>query len=76
MPRINRQGSTRALPDGYTDRVTLAKAWGISTKTIGRYEKESPGLPFVRLGLRKVYWVTAANEWLRAREVQFNKEER
>ena len=49
----------------YIDRPTLAKAWGVCTRTVARYEKE--GLPYTTLAGRHIYPIDGSSSWLRNR---------
>ncbi len=61
--------SAQNIPDllaDYVDRQTLAKAWGVCTRTVARYEKS--GLPHLSLGGRRLYPIAGSADWLRDRE--------
>ena len=61
--------ATKNVPDllaDYVDRPTLAKAWGVCTRTIARYEKD--GLPHLTLGGRRLYSIAGSADWLGSRE--------
>lgn len=61
--------ANQTVPDllaDYIDRKTLAKAWGVCTRTIARYEKD--GLPHLTLGGRRLYSIAGSADWLGSRE--------
>ncbi|MEQ1955327.1 hypothetical protein [Mesorhizobium sp. CN2-181] len=45
----------------------LAASWGVSTRTLNRYEKLPNGLPFWMVGGRKFRGVKASANWLAGR---------
>ena len=52
----------------YEDRPTLAADFGVSERTIIRYENQPDGLPSVQIGGRTLYHIPSVKEWLKRRE--------
>lgn len=52
----------------YVDRPTLARALGVSTRTIARYENQPDGLSSTTIGGRKLYRGQSVIDWLKERE--------
>jgi hypothetical protein len=57
---------TETLKD-YLSRTELAVEFGVSTKTLVRWEKDE-GLPVTFLGRDPLYYKPSIQRWLRARE--------
>jgi hypothetical protein len=55
------------LLSDYIDRPCLAESWGVSTRTLARYESLPDGLPSLLLGGRRLYHVPTAMGWLEQR---------
>lgn len=45
----------------------LAASWGVTTRTLFRYENQPDGLPFWMIGGKKYRAVRVSAEWLAAR---------
>ena len=58
---------TNLLSD-YIDRPCLAESWGVSTRTLARYESLPDGLPSLLLGGRRMYKLESVRAWLERRE--------
>jgi hypothetical protein len=56
------------LLSDYVDRPQLATELKVSERTVRRYELEPDGLPFVRMGRRKLYNIPRARDWIQRRE--------
>lgn len=60
----------------YVDRPTLARALGVSTRTISRYENQPDGLPSTTIGGRRLYRGQSVIDWLKQRERRPNPRRR
>lgn len=49
------------------DDADLAQLWGVSRRTLKRYEAQANGLPVLRLGGRKLRPRKACEAWLSAK---------
>jgi hypothetical protein len=56
----------------YVDRPQLAKALGVSVRTIARYEDQPDGLPCTVLGGKKRYRLASIYKWIEGREKRRN----
>jgi hypothetical protein len=54
-------------------RQELAKALGVCTRSISRYENQPDGLPSITFGGRKLYRLESVHEWLMAKERRPNR---
>lgn len=57
---------------GLVDRPTLAAQLRTTCRTIGCYEREPDGLPYIRIGKRHYYRPAAVADWIARRERQHN----
>lgn len=64
------------LLDGYITRDQLATDFGVTPRTVLRYENEPNGLPFLEVGGRKLYRPDSVRSWLAGRERQRNPRRR
>jgi len=71
MPPMSTSISDR-LGDYVTDHE-LAEMLGVSRKTITRYSDQVDGMPYVRLGRRRLYDLGEVRRWLAEREVRRNR---
>jgi hypothetical protein len=56
------------LLSNYIDRACLAESWGVSMRTLARYEALPDGLPSLLLGGRRMYKLDSVRAWLERRE--------
>ena len=56
------------------NRRELAKALGVCTRSISRYENQPNGLPSITIGGRKLYRLKSVHEWLMAKERRPNRQ--
>ena len=56
----------KELINNYTDRHTLADAFGVCARTVASYEKQ--GLPSIMIGGRKMYPIDGIAAFLKSRE--------
>jgi len=56
------------LLDGYLTQPGLAVELDCCPRTISRYENQPDGLPFVRIGGRKLYRIESVRAWIAALE--------
>ena len=64
-------GSVEEIPDLLADwisREQLARALGLTTDTLSRWEARRQGPPCTRIGRKTFYRRLAIQEWIRARE--------
>jgi predicted DNA-binding transcriptional regulator AlpA len=71
-PTFQSQDTHIALPllDGYLRREELAKQFGLSPRTIDRWEALRIGPPRTSVGRTILYSVQSVREWLLSREKQ------
>lgn len=62
----------RLTDDELITDEALAEEWQTTTRTLRRYDAQSPGLPFVMLSGRKWRPVKACQQWLAKRVRQPN----
>jgi Helix-turn-helix domain len=58
--------------EGYVGLADLARELRVCAHTIGRYTREPDGLPYLKVGKRKLFARDAVAEWLKRREVRPN----
>lgn len=64
-------GSVEEIPDLLADwisREQLARALGLTTDTLSRWEARRQGPPCTRIGRKTFYRSLAIQEWIRAQE--------
>jgi hypothetical protein len=78
MTLNQRHGSTDidSVLAGYIPRETLAKQFGISQRTLARWELLRTGPPATRIGRDVVYAAGSVRAWLVARETKPLRERR
>jgi len=60
--------NTGSVLADYIDRATLAQQLRCTERSIARYENEPNGLPWLMVGGRKFYRISAVQAWLTKRE--------
>lgn len=64
--------SISGILEGYIEKIELARELRCSERTISRYENLPDGLPSLSLGGRKLYRVSAVQDWIAKRERRSN----
>lgn len=70
--RAHLMTGTASPLEGFLTKSELATAWNVSERSIDRYVNQPDGLPFVRLGGRRLFPVEMCRNWLLARVEQRN----
>src|ERR1700731_760187 len=60
----------RLVLDGYLRREELAQQFGLSPRTIDRWEAQRKGPPRVHVGRTILYHVDSVRQWMRSTEKQ------
>lgn len=72
MDTISIETQLGAFLDGYIDKSELARQLGVSERTVDRYTDLPDGLPFVKLGRRRLFDVAQCRQWLADRTITRN----